>query len=764
MKFKLVATSIAFAAGAVFAANWAANWQAYFAPALICYSLVLLALVLNRHASALPIVAFGVGATLFIVTALSYQQKTLPLDCDGTTVSADFLVDDLVETNGQQQRLLLRPLRIPESAKHCLAEDSKFRISYWRRSSEAHQLHYGDEVSASIKLRKPHSSLNPGGFNYVSWLWRKEVFATGYIKTITDISPATRDSIRSELNEDIQRVLQYHPSKGMVLALALAERHELTDQQWRQARETGLAHLLAISGLHLGLVAGLVLLIAALIGRLFVMEYGLAAWLVGFPAVVAAGFYASLAGWPLSTQRAWLMLLVFAVAAAVNWRTPKFYPWAFALVLCVLMQPLNVLDAGFYLSFGAVALLLWFLNQPAIGIIGKLKQTIWLQLVLLVGMLPMQLWFFGGFSLLALPLNLIVVPLFTFIVLPLLLLSCLGLLLDLTSAEQLLVWVADILQLFESALAHAHSFSNGSWYSWQLLGQPDPAVFVLLLAGLFLFALPAGLKTRLLAAPLLLAVTYSLFSGNKSLEAGEFRLTAFDAGQGTALLIETARHSSIYDTGAGWRSGGSAMQSMVLPALATMGINTVDAAIISHNDNDHAGGLDDLKMHYPNIEVIGGDVSFCGEGFAREYDNVSIQALWPNHGANTGNDQSCVIYIQSAYGSALLTGDISRKVETQLIQQEKLQPVDWLLVPHHGSKTSSSLAFINAVRPEVAVITSGHNNRYGLPAKTVVERYRNALPSTRLLNTAVAGAISSEFTKQCRGCTTTQSEQKRWWQ
>lgn len=747
--------------GAMAAALWPQNWLNLANPVLVvvAFAAIFACCKSNTRSLGIGLLTGLAGAGLFIEAVTRQQANMLAADCDNQTITAEFKVTGLPEQKGRQQRLWVSSNS--DSLQHCFKTfPASIRLSYWQPQQSLQQ---GDTFTASVKLRRPHSNSNPGGFDYVAWLWRKGVNASGYIKSLDSVAPADSISLRDRLRQQIDRVLAGHPAKGWVEALSFGYRANVTPPQWQQARETGLAHLLAISGLHLGLVAGALLLLMALVAKIIPRDQPWPSLVFFAPALVGTAFYATLAGWPLSTQRAWLMLCLFVLAAIVNWRLPKFMAWAVAALLCLVWQPLNVIDAGFYLSFAAVWVLLWF-SQAAQTLGGKLWLACKLQFALLLGMLPLQLWFFGGFSLLSVPMNLVFVPLLALLLLPALLIVSAGLLVNLAIADIGLVWIADSIYLFQRLLEWVHQATAGYWFAWQALGRPPAVLWLLILAATLVVMLPRGLALRIPASVVLMAALIGLFKPAAKLTESEFSITAFDAGQGTALLVQTASHNMIYDTGAAWRSGGSAMQSMILPSMSALGVKRLDLAVISHSDNDHAGGLDALLSRYPNTKVVGGSTSVCAKGFKQSFDKVLIEAIWPLQGVHEDNDDSCVLRLSSSYGVALLTGDISRKVEAKLVTQQADLAADWLLVPHHGSKTSSSEGFINSVRPSVAVITSGYNNRYQLPAKEVTARYQRLLPELTLLNTADSGAIRTNFTKHCQPCVTTQHQQKRWWQ
>lgn len=763
----------AFAAGAMVCAAWPQAWLAYW-PALLILVLVS-CLFISRLRPWLPVLLAAVlGALLFGSAVDRAQAKMLSAGCDGHVINLEFEIVGLPQhqiNRGQPQwKLLAKPLNNPLS--DCF-KDTKalISLSFWApRYGKTVPLLFngGDQISAQVKLRRPHSSLNPGGFDYVAWLWRQDIYATGYIKSISNHLPGV-PSNRSVIKQKIDSALRGHGAHPLLLALLIGDRSSISHELWQQARETGVAHLLAISGLHLGLLVAAIFFLSSAFAGCLPRQRGWPSSVLLAPAVLAAVAYASLAGWPLSAQRALLMIVVAWLAFALNWRMPRFLAWSAALVLVLLWQPLAVLDGGFYLSFIAVAILLWAASARAPRHWhAKLAMAFKLQLALLVGLLPLQWWFFGGFSLISLPVNLLVVPLFALLLMPALLCLGLMLLLGIPGAELLLVWMADLLGVLLEWLAQLHQLSQGSFLGWQIVGRPTAGQMSLLVAAVLMLFMPRALGLRGLGLIVLLlgiSVTpLSQYWGGGSLaHQGAFRITSFDAGQGTALLVETQKHRLIYDTGAKWGSGKSAMRSMILPSLATLGIRELDKIVISHDDNDHAGGLEHLLLEYPATVVSGTDPTPCHQGQQWLWDGVEFTVLSPAGGLNNSNNQSCVIRISSRYGSALLTGDISQTVERRLVASHTID-VDWLLVPHHGSKSSSHLSFINAVSADTAVITSGHNNRYGLPAADVLAKYQQQRPRLRLFNTADDGAVSSTFGPECRPCNQTERQNRRWWQ
>lgn len=773
MRFSRPLAAFAFGAVACSLLPHQALWLMSYWPALLAILIVGFIADSRLRPCSVLLLATLLGALLFAAAVNRAELKMLAAECDGQFFELELSVQDMPErqlVRGQSQWRILSRLEGGDLSGCFGTKNPLIKLSYWASSSRAASavlINQGDRIRAEVKLRRPHSNLNPGGFDYVAWLWRQDIQATGYIKTINDIQSAAeqnQQSTRGRIKQNIDDVLDGHRAHPLLLALLIGDRSGISDDLWTQARETGIAHLLAISGLHLGLLLAAVLLLVGAFFRLVPRVNGWPPALVMAPAVFAAAAYAGIAGWPLSAQRALLMIVVAWLAFAMNWRLPRFLAWIVALVLVLLWQPLAVLDGGFYLSFIAVAILLWAApEKPPNTWQAKLALALKLQLALLLGLLPLQWWFFGGFSLLSFPLNLLVVPLFALFLMPALLLLGLLLFMAVPGSEALLLLMADLLGNLMLGLEWLHQLSAGSVVGWHIVGRPSGFQMLLLVFAIGLVLLPRALGLRGLGLTGLLVSLMATQADRALMEAGSFRITSFDAGQGTALLVQTHQHQLIYDTGAKWGSGNSAMRSMVLPALSKLGLSDIDKVVISHDDNDHAGGLEHLLEQYPQADVLGADDAPCLKGRRWNWNGVEFELLSPAAGLNNSNNQSCVIRIRSPYGSALLTGDIGQSVERRLLANEDID-VDWLLVPHHGSKSSSLPYFIKAVSADTAVITSGHNNRYGLPAAEVLTRYEQQSPATRLFNTANDGAVSSTFGPECRPCNRTERQQRRWWQ
>ncbi|MDX9767228.1 MAG: DNA internalization-related competence protein ComEC/Rec2, partial [Ectothiorhodospiraceae bacterium] len=503
-------------------------------------------------------------------------------------------------------------------------------------------------------------------------------------------------------------------------------------------------HLMAISGLHVGLVAGLAGLLAL---RLWRLSARLCLWLAAPRAAalagLAAGFvYALLAGFAIPTQRALVMLTV--VAAALAWGrigTPS-RTLALALLAVLLLDPLSVLSPGFWLSFAAVAVILYALTGRRAG-----HPLAWLriQVVIAIGLLPLTVWFFQFGAVVSPLANLIAVPWVGFVVVPSTLLGA-ALAPWMPAVAGLPLWLADAaLDLLWPVLEWLAALPGGQW-----LPPAPPFVWLLLaLAGGALLLAPRGWPARWLGAVLLLPM---LTWQPPAPAEGDFRFTLLEVGQGLAAVIETRRHLLVYDTGPRFSDRFDAGEAAIHPYLVHRGRRRVDRLILSHGDDDHAGGAASLLARVPVGEVLGdtGDRDDlpsprpCKAGEAWRWDGVDFELLHPPRGWRGDNEASCVLRVAAAGGSLLLTGDIERLAEAAMLRERReALAAEVMLIPHHGALTSSTPAFIDAVRPRLAVVSSGYGNRFGHPRPEILALYRER--DIPVLDTAREGAITLRF-------------------
>jgi competence protein ComEC len=459
---------------------------------------------------------------------------------------------------------------------------------------------------------------------------------------------------------------------------------------------------------------------------------------------IAALVYAAMAGFAIPTQRALIMLAVIIVTLLLGRPVRGTTTLSLALLLVLLFDPFAVLAPGFWLSFFAVAVIFWmtgFRSQ-----LPKWQQWGLLQAVLSLTLLPVTIWFFQRASLIAPLTNFLAVPLVGFLIVPLALSGALLLPLFPAIGTGLLMLVAYLLE----GLMKLLKLAAGLPLSQLSLPQPAPIILLLAVAGVGILLLPRGLPGRYLGALLLLPL---LLNSPVRPETGAFRVTVLDVGQGLSIVVQTAEHSLLFDAGARFSSNFNAGDAVVLPFLRHEGVSHLDRFVVSHADNDHRGGMEAVLAAVSVDQLLTSDQSLatehdgqlCQAGQRWIWDNVEFSVLHPQPDLQASkNDAACVIRIANDSGSFLLTADIEKKAEQILLQQIPETLVSTvMLVPHHGSKTSSTLAFVQAVAPRLALLSVGYLNSFGFPRPEIVERYRKQ--GIELLDTATSGALIVDF-------------------
>lgn len=595
----------------------------------------------------------------------------------------------------------------------------------------------GERWRVVVNLKRPHGLVNPQSFDHEAWLLAQRIGATGTIKSGQRLSPATgwgswRDSLRQHL-----LAVPAFQREGAIAALVLGDGSGLSAGDWRLLQHTGTVHLMVISGQHIALLAGFLYALVALLARVGVWPRRWP-WLPCACALALSGalVYGMLAGFQVPVRRACVM-----VALVLLWRMRfrhlgAWWPLLLALIVVLLLEPLASLQAGFWLSFSAVAVL-------ALVFGGRLGVWAWwhgltrAQWTMAIGLLPMML-------ILGLPVsssgplaNLVAVPWVGLVVVPLALLGTL--LLPVPVVGEGLLWLAGgaLHLLFELLGVVA------GWLPAWLPGNLPLWAWLLAAAGALLFLLPAGVPLRLPGLALLLP---ALLLPTKQLDDGRADVWVLDVGQGLAVLVRTRDHSLLYDAGPRFGDFDTG-ERIVLPSLRAMNLKGLDLMLLSHADNDHVGGAAAIKAGMPVARVISGEplrvakalgAEACESGRSWQWNDVTFR-MWQWQRASSGNQRSCVLQVEAGDERLLLTGDIDILAERALMQADFPLASQWLLAPHHGSRTSSSRAFIHVVAPQHALITRGRHNAFGHPHPQVLERYRAA--GVEVHDTALDGAL-----------------------
>ena len=704
-----------------------------------------------------------------------------------------------------------RVLKQPSDSSNDSQAPKKIRLSWYY----GQQVNAGERWQFEVRLKPPHGFMNPGGFDYEAWLFQHGLHATGYVRKssfnkqqpkATHLFPeftakGVIDRLRQSLSQQIDVISSSKTSSNsltqnsvdmfaLIKALAIGDKSSISKQQWQVLTKTGTSHLMAISGLHIGLAA---LFAYLLIRRLLperLMKAIPAQHVALAGGMVAALIYAMLAGLSVPTQRAIIMLFVLSIMMLLRRNHRPLDALGFALLLVLLFDPLAVLSAGFWFSFSAVAVIFISLSSSSLDktshadvikasflyrVFVKLQRWIknWVRLQLLISvfLMPMSLLMFQQVSLVSPLANLLLIPYVSFLVVPVVLLALCAAFILPAAAALLFSLAAMSLDLIWPWLLYLSEQPYALWVQ----GEVDVLKTLLATAAMLLIYFAKDLSLfyantfllkqnhklacwslRLLAALMIMPL---FISHKPALHAAEYQLAILDVGQGSAAVIQTRNHSAVFDAGAKFSDKLDAGHSVVIPYLRSQGIKSLDSLIISHGDADHIGGAQAIIKQYPEVAVIGQDIEGlltnnkqrCVKGMKWSWDDVDFEFLSPaieDNGlvqSDKRNNHSCVLQVSSTSGSVLFTGDIEKKAEQKLLETyHNRLSADILIVPHHGSKTSSSSIFIAAVDPIISVFSVGYKNRYKLPNNKVIKRYEMA--ESRLMQTDNSGAILIKLT------------------
>ena len=655
----------------------------------------------------------------------------------------------------------------------------------------------GERWQLTVRLTRPHGNANPQGFDYEVWLLEQNLRATGSVRPDKNSSLKNRriDQFVVGFSHCVERsrawlrarILAALPGKryaSVLVALVIGDQRGVQQSDWTIFTRTGIGHLISISGLHITMVAGLFAMIGrALWRRSFFTQAELplrlpAQKFAALVAVVVAYLYVLLAGFGVPAQRTLYMIAVVAAALWCGRLTSVSHVLSLSLGVVILLDPWAVMSPGFWLSFGAVATILYASagRIPPANAVGrwprlwaKIGPEVHTQYVVTVGLIPLTMLLFGQVSLISPFANAIAIPLISFVVTPLALVGA-------VAPMPLARWLLTLGHLCVDGLAQVLGwFSELSAAVWTA-PIPSPAIFAAAAIGTLWLLAPRGWPLRWIGLVCWLPL---LINAPQHPRAGDFQVLAFDIGQGMALLIETAHHRLLYDTGPSYSPESDGANRVIVPYLKARGISMLDTVVVSHSDTDHSGGALSLMAAMPVTTVLT-SLSLeapivttakqhrrCEAGQKWQWDGIDFEMLHPGPSIYVStkwkpNAHSCTLKISRGTEAILLPGDIEAIQESEMVRAmpEKLRSTV-LLAPHHGSGTSSTTEFLEAVHPTLALFQVGYRNRYRHPKAEVFARYGEQ--GIERLRTDVTGAITLHFEDQLHWSSYRQTHQRYWY-
>ena len=719
---------------------------------LVCLALVtgiFLLLRKSRTAGWLALsIALVLGASFSLLRADLRMSQSLASEWEGRDIDLVGVVDELPQTDLQGVRFAFAVERVLTANA---VVPPRIALGWYKATSKELQgeplptIHAGERWQLTVRLKRPHGYSNPNGFDVEAWMLENEVRATGSVR---GDEPNRRlaanagrpidylNQLRDRLRERMQHALIGQRYAGVIVALALGDQRAIAESDWALFNATAVSHLLSISGAHVTLFATWIGLAVFAIWRrsprlVSRMPAQLAAAIVAATVAIA---YAALSGFAVPAQRTCYMLVTAALALMLRRSLSPWLILSWALVVVLVIDPWAVLAVGFWFSFMAVAMLMYVT-------VGRVGERPWWHTLLLtqtavtIGLAPLSIALFQQVSLVGPIANAVAIPLITMVVVPLTLLwLVVPIDLLLTIAHQLVGWLALGLQWLMTLPAPLWSQHAPPWWT----------VGLALFGSLVLLA-PRGWPHRWLG----LVWCVPLFAITPARPAdGEFVLTVLDIGQGTAAVVQTARHTMVYDTGPRWTDASDAGSRLIAPYLRAAGSAHIHGLVVSHLDIDHSGGANSLLKSLPvdwmltsvfaEADIVktanerGVKALGCAAGQSWTWDGVRFDVLHPDadnykEAKLKTNDRSCVVKVSTPRFSALLTADVEATSEADIIERYAATPSmlksDVLLMPHHGSLTSSTPEFIDAVAPKIALINAGYRNRFGHPREGVLARY-----------------------------------------
>lgn len=787
-----LASSLPPRAGAFAAGAWWLQQQPKLPSALWCYVLAAACVPVLLLSRAEPRPSRCVAALMVIILCAAAGSlyaslraevrlaRALPEALEGRDLRITGVVAEMPQASDRGTRFAFAVERVA-SARGSLPE--VVALTWYTQplgATPIPDLHAGQRWQLTVRLRRPHGAANPQGFDSELWLLERGIRAVGYVRPEEAqlLDPMVGrpmlwvERAREAARARVQSVVGDTASARVLTALAVGDQQGIQAADWTVFTRTGVNHLISISGLHITMLAGL----AALGLRIVwprLPRAGL--WLptpiaAALGALIVAFGYALLAGFAVPAQRTVYMLGVVATGLAVQRNPGATDVLAWALAVVVLVDPWAVTAPGFWLSFVAVGLIA-YVSSGRIGRASAWRASLRVQWAITLGLMPLTVAFFQQMSLVSPLANALAIPLISVLVVPA---TLAGIVLP---GDFLLHAAAWLMELCSWALRALSDLPAAVW----TLPAPDAASLAWAALGIAWVLAPAGWPVRWLGLLGLLPLAWDTAPVPAP---GEAWVDVLDVGQGLAVVVRTQRHVLVYDTGPRYGDDADSGARVVVPHLRGVGADAVDALVVSHADNDHAGGLQSILGATP-VHRLMTSISAtalapalrarraaCESGDSWEWDGVAFSMLWPvDAGYNDSsdavrakdNDRSCVLLVQAGAQRVLLTGDIEQRAEGELMRRypdHKLS-ADVLVVPHHGSNTSSTDSFIDSVNPRIAIFSVGYRNRFGHPAAAVAARYR--VRGVHAYRSDRDGAVSVTLGKTLR-VVTWRAAHARYWQ
>ncbi|MGZ8155939.1 MAG: DNA internalization-related competence protein ComEC/Rec2 [Burkholderiales bacterium] len=690
---------------------------------------------LTRAAARALVGAFAVTAGFFWAAALAHVRMgdALPPAWEGRDIELTGVVASLPQPYERSVRF---DFDVEQVMTPGAVVPARIALSWWGREDELPQVHAAERWRFTVRLKRPHGTVNPHGFDYEAWLLERGVRATGYVRTraaaqrlsgLVKTPAYAIEAVREGLRVRILDALSGSAYGGVIAALVIGDQRAITPAQWQTFTRTGVNHLMSISGLHVTMVSGLVYMLALALWRrsATLTLHVPAAKAAAGAGVLGALMYTLLAGFAVPAQRTLYMICVVALALWTGAATSASLVLTAALLVVLLLDPWAVLSPGFWLSFGAVGAILFVLSN-------RVAEPGWLdgwartQAAVTVAMLPLSIGLFQQVSLVSPLANAFAIPVISLVVVPLALLGAVA------PFDALLVLAHAVLAASMQVLEWMSALPEVVWQQ-----HAPPAWTVVAAAGGVLWLmLPRGVPARWLGAVACLPMFLAL---PPRLEPGELRVAVLDVGQGLAVVLQTREHALLYDSGPAFGPSADSGNRIIVPYLRAAGVRRLDGFIVSHDDADHSGGalsvlqalpVDWLLSSLPDMDplpFVADHAVRCHGGQHWEWDGVRFDILHPAPASYDermkSNERGCVLKVTAPGGTILVPGDIEGGSEERLLAQDLDLRADILVAPHHGSRTSSVAPFVESVRPRAVIFTTGYRNRFGHPHADVVERW-----------------------------------------